>query len=240
MTRWIPYVLVALAAGLIVAGVAIWRARPVDVDPPPEWFVHAESPTIYGSGRTPYGYEGLESHPADGWIDISWTPGRGGAVEFSIEYAKAVEAGTEPVIVRGSGLLDAQSLVFEESRVLGTTGLGNVPLPETHALVAGEARFEVTGLPSSRTAEPESFEGWWMVADALRRRDGAVRQSGLIYSPLLRDQSGFSDKTRTEATLILGDLEQPALQAVFARVDLVQSPSRTAADGSAIAETNLR
>ena len=239
MARWIPYLLAALAAGLIIVGVAIWRAAPEAVSPQPEWRVQAEAPTIYGSARTPYGYEGLEAHPADGWMDITWTPGRGGTVEFAIEYVDTVE-GAEPVLVRGLALLDLQAPVFEECRVLGATGLGNVPLPETHALLAGEAQFEVSGLSSSGTTEPESLVGWWMVTDALRRSDGAIRQSGLIYSPLLRDQSGFSDATRTEATVILGDVEQPALQVVFARVRLVQSPSRTTTDGSAIPETDLR
>lgn len=230
MTRWIPYALVAIAAVLAVASAVIWMTRLPEEAPQPEWLVHAESPMLYGVRQVGYSYGGLDALVGNGWIDISWTPGRGGAIDFRIEIDEGTSGSTQPRVLQGAAALGAESSVFEDRVVLGGTGLGLIPLPETHALLAADARFEIAITAEGRTSEPESVPGWWMVADALRRTDGAIRQSGLIYSPLLRDQSGFSDATRTEVTLILGDREHPVLQAVFSEIRVAQSPSRTTMD----------
>jgi len=227
MARWIPYALVALAA---VAGVAIWIWMGSVSDESSAWIVHAEAPVVVGVGQTPYGYGGSEIHPANGSIEVSWTPGRGGTIDFWVEVDGHNNESLQFTQLRGSAVLDASSSVFEERVVLGGTGTGSVPLPETHALLAGAARFEVMAASGGDEAQLDSIKGWWMIADALRRSDGAIRQSGLVYSPLLREQSGFSDPTRTEATLILGDGAEPLLQVVFAEVLVVQSPSRTITD----------
>ncbi len=230
MTRWIPYALAA-AALVAIACAAIWIGRePSGEEPSPEWLIQAEAPTIFGGGEAAYGYGGSEAYPASGGMEISWTPGRGGTIDFRIELDEDVRTFLGSTTLRGSASLDAESPVFEERMVLGGTGLGSAPLPPTRACLAGTALFEITAAVEDRENELASIHGWWMVADALRRSDGAVRQSGLIYSPLLRDQSGFSDATRTEATLILGDAERPLLQVVFSEVRVVQSPSRTTSD----------
>ena len=230
MMRWIPYVLAVMAALLVIAGAAIRIPPPPSEESLPEWLIQAESPAVFGGGDAAYGYAGSPVYDATGEMRIAWTPSRGGTVDFRIELGEEIGTFTRPSAVYGSASLDTESPVFVEQSVLGGTGLGLIPLPVTHALLAGEARFEIVATSESGAGDPESIPGWWMVADALRRNDGAIRQSGLIYSPLLRDQSGFSDASRTEATLILGDAEQPFLQVVFTQVRVVQSPSRKTPD----------
>ena len=77
---------------------------------------------------------------------------------------------------------------------------GDPNLPQTHALLAGKGAFDVY-VDGKLTYE--NLQGEWSLADAVRQSDGSIRQSGLVYSPLLRDKAGFSDPERTEFTLLL-------------------------------------
>ena len=94
-------------------------------------------------------------------------------------------------------------------------------------MLAGRSAFDVTVDDASTTT---SVPGFWAVADALRREDGSVGQQGLIFSPLLREKTGFSDPSRTELTLLLydgaGD-EPPSLllHVVFSEIQVESTAS---------------
>jgi len=79
----------------------------------------------------------------------------------------------------------------------------------------------------------EDLSGEWALIQALRKNDGAIRQSGLVYSPLLRDKRGFADPEASEFLLLLhSDAEDSdnvpsyavALHLVFANVTIEMGP----------------
>jgi hypothetical protein len=111
--------------------------------------------------------------------------------------------------------ISSDVLLWIDIPVHGETGVGDARLPETTAQIAGEGPIVVSvdGTPQS-----EEWTGFWMIGDALRRDDGAIRNQGLIFSPLLRDRSGFSDPERKELTILLYAMSHPdevVLQIVF-------------------------
>jgi len=76
--------------------------------------------------------------------------------------------------------------------------------------------------------------GFWAVAGALRREDGSIGQQGLVFSPLLREKTGFADPSREELTLLLygeeagdaaGESGPPVLlHVVFGSVSIERTP----------------
>jgi len=82
----------------------------------------------------------------------------------------------------------------------GNTDVGDSRLPVTHAHFAGSGSFE---LLVDGNKQPTEWVGFWSIGDALRQPDGSIRNQGLVFSPLLRDQSVFSDPNRTEITLLV-------------------------------------
>jgi len=84
----------------------------------------------------------------------------------------------------------------------GDSAIGDSRLPETYVLYAGFGRFELL-IDGKR--QPTAWQGLWSIGDTLRQPDGSIRDRGLVFSPLLRDQSGFSDPDRTELTLLIYD-----------------------------------
>jgi len=133
-------------------------------------------------------------------------------------------AGAPPT---GELLLRAQATDVARAIVVhGDSGSGDPRLPETPALLAGagsiDLRLDGIPLQSDTTVV-------WSVADALRRDDGAIRNRGLVFSPLLRDDTVFADPDRLEATLLVslpseGDGPRVVAHVVFRRVEIVDAP----------------
>lgn len=90
--------------------------------------------------------------------------------------------------------------VWMDRTIHGDTRVGDSRLPGTFATLAGSGTFDVLldGAPL-----PDGRRGFWSIAHALRQSDGAIRNQGLVFSPLLRDKSRFSNPDRTELTLLV-------------------------------------
>ena len=217
MTRLLAWIAVAAA----LAGVVFWLLphdgpSPVSVE---RW--DASDPWLIGDLDDAYDYAGETAYPLEGahaelWID----PTTGdGALDVTL-----------PADARVSHLLDGVQTpsrttfrqrfangvtVWTDETIHGNTGIGDVALPETPATLAGKGPIDlsISGTPLT------GWEAFWAVGDALRRNDGAIRNQGLVFSPLLRDRSGFSDPARTELTILLYAAEDPevlVLELVFA------------------------
>ena len=145
--------------------------------------------------------------------------------------------GTESILAEGvavAGKLEIRaSLRADETdtsggTIDGTSGRGDARLPETNALLFGTAELSIS-IDGKSSGGP--FEGLWSVADALRREDGAIRDEGLVFSPLLRDDTVFSDPSRLELTVLVygQDQEQTnsvVLDVVYRTVGVVRSPQQ--------------
>jgi hypothetical protein len=84
----------------------------------------------------------------------------------------------------------------------GDSGIGESHLPETHTQYGGSGEI---GIWVDGQQKLGDWQGIWSIGDALRQFDGSIRDQGLVFSPLLRDRSGFSDPERTEFTLLIYD-----------------------------------
>ena len=126
---------------------------------------------------------------------------------------------TGTVVIRGS--LGGPSAIDRGTEINADTGLGEVRLPETYAYLAGEGDFTVN---SRIWGADREVRGFWSLAHALRKEDGSIRNQGLVYSPLLRDKTVFSDPTRLEFTLLLYEGDEVLLDLVFRKVTIVRSP----------------
>ena len=121
--------------------------------------------------------------------------------------------------------INQRDKLYKEISIHGDTGIGGPELPLTYAQVFGWGVFLVSIGGEAVTELP----GEWGLIRALRKEDGAIRQSGLTYSPLLRDKSGFSDRERSEFFLLLHSQDEDtennpqytaALHIVFAEVEI--------------------
>ena len=221
-----------LAVGAAVA-VAGWLLIAPPVSPPSvEWEVAGASPRLVGDPTDPFAYAGgALVRPVSGSAVVRITD-EGGAVHLSIESS---EPSPPLSMLDGSGVgrswdlhsdIDGSADLSFETLVHGDTGLGEKRLPETAARLAGESRFDLT-VDGNR--QPTGLSGFWSVADALRQDDGSIRQQGLVFSPLLRDRSGFSDPSRLELTLLLyedGPGSDVLLHLVFSDVVVEAAPHR--------------
>jgi hypothetical protein len=196
---WLAVGLALIAAGGLWIVPRLFRA---------EWEIHAESPHVVGDSIDPFVYAGGELvRPAVGSAVVRLT-GTGGTVRLSLESPEP----SPPLSLRDgsvvgrswelSSRVGRSADVWFETHINGDTGLGERRLPETVALLAGECRFDLAVDGNRRLT---GLSGFWSVADALRRDDGSIRQQGLVFSPLLRDKTGFSDPDRLELTLLLYD-----------------------------------
>ncbi len=216
----------AVGAAVIVAG---WLLVAPLVFPG-GWQVTAESPRVVGDSIDPFVYAGGELvRPVSGSAVVRLTR-TGGTVRLSIESPEP----SPPLSMRDgsvvgrswdlSSRVDRSAEVWSETVVNGNTGLGERRLPETVALLAGENRFDLT---VDRNRRLTGLSGFWSIADSLRQDDGSIRQQGLVFSPLLRDKTGFSDPDRLELTLLLyedGPGSNVLIQLVFSDVVVERSP----------------
>jgi len=169
------------------------------------WWIEATDPLLIGDLQDPYVYAGgdaVRSLPGESAVRIF------GAAEPSTLQATINLNGTAIVLTENldptSSLELGCSLQFEDvlfgQTVHGETGQGDHRLPETHALLAGSCDWEVSVNGASRGP---TYRGAWAVADAIRQEDGSIRNQGLVFSPLLRDNTVFSDPSRLELTLLV-------------------------------------
>jgi len=222
--------IIAAAAGAVLLGWVLLQR------PSTEWEISAGAPLVVGSPLDPFSYDGTHVLPAEG--------------ELALTVDAATASGRLQVRLRATGPAPLRSLVGElegaeiliqatelEGRwidlpVYGDSGRGGPELPETEALIAGTGRFTVS-LDGSPTAA--TFAGRFSVAAAVRREDGSIGQGGLIYSPLLRDKTGFAAADRLEATLVLTapdarGQETVVWHIVFTRVTIDARPAGTGSD----------
>ncbi len=210
---------IALAAALV--GVAVWLVadKPEDSVTVLRW--RADDPWILGASGDPYDYAGeaarrlegawamlrIESATDDGLLDVVLPPDAPVALLLG-----NVQTASE---VRLRQTLESAVGPWSDVSIHGDTGLGDEGLPATIAQLAGEGPVTVS---IDGTTVPAAWTAFWSIGDALRRDDGAIRNQGLVFSPLLRDRTGFSDPDRTELTILLYATADPGalvLELVF-------------------------
>jgi len=227
----IPRPLLWLALGGIVLAVG-WLLVEPNVGRA-EWEITAESPRVVGDALDAFAYAGGDPvRPVAGSATARVSPGDAeGIVRVTVESdepAAPLSLRDSTVAGRSWELLariDDSSDFWIDTSIGGDTGLGEGRLPETAVRIAGQARFDLIVDGNRRRI---GLSGLWSVADAVRRDDGSIRQRGLIFTPLLRDQSGFSDPSRLELTLLLykdGPGSNVLLHLVFFDVTIERSPA---------------
>jgi len=184
--------------------------------------IHAETAWAIGNNDDPFSYAGEFAHIVDGSaqfaIDSVTTHGDlnislAATEALNSVFSAATAANDE--IALALDLRDAFAL-SSACRAFGDSGFGDHRLPETYAQYAGSGNFElwIDGI-----RQPTTWYGFWSIAHALRQSDGSIRDQGLVFSPLLRDRSGFSDPKRWELTLLVyasQESDQVVLHLVFA------------------------
>ncbi|UCF10815.1 MAG: hypothetical protein JSW65_03810 [Candidatus Bipolaricaulota bacterium] len=218
--EWRSVWLIAAAVVLGAAAVLLLLPRA------DQWTAVGDRPLVVGSATDPFSYDGTHVVFGEGRLALR-ADSRSMTGELDAEVRTDDPAGIVPLsgVQSGSSVgIRSVELVLEsvDAPVHGDTGLGGAELPETRAWLAGSGSFDLV-LDGERVRE--EIPGRWLVADAVRRDDGAVRRGGLVYSPLLRDKTGFSVEDRLEATIFLtlpDDATQGSveLHVVFAEVTL--------------------
>ena len=203
----------------------------------PAWLIHATSPKVVGGYGDNFAYSGDNVRPIEGALELRLNARRQiGKITVSLQTSGA----SGPLHVSAEQSLDGEitlvsqidrsSTLNEEVFIHGDTGIGGPELPRTYATVVGWSRFDVF---VDGALIYEGLSGEWALIQALRKSDGAIRQSGLIYSPLLRDKRGFADPEASELLLLLhSDAEDPenapcydvALHVVFTDVTIEIGP----------------
>ncbi len=226
-------ILILVLAVALIAGAFIVIKSPSS----PSWIIKAENPLVVGGYGDNFSYSGTDVRPLHGKLELMFNPeAHTGTITVSITTSE----GSGPIKLSSqasltgkitlSSHLGPNASIITNTDIYGDTGIRGSELPVTHALLAGESTFNLylNGRPVF-----ENLQGEWMVAQALRKGDGAIRKSGLYYSPLLRDKTGFADPKRLEFTLILHSTEPDpkndppytvALQLVFTSVTVDQKP----------------
>ena len=225
---------------LVVGGLALvgwWMLRPEDLPSPifapePMWEIAVSDPLLIGSLDDPFAYAGGESvlaRPGHGTLRL-FEPDGSGSLQLAVTLDGSESALAESVSTTGDVELRASVPALDEESIdvdfHGSTGRGDERLPKTHALVSGTASFSLRIDGESRGAP---YEGLWSVAHALRRDDGSVRNQGLAFSPLLRDDTVFADPDRLELTLLLHgrgpqQTDSVALHLVYRDVEILAMP----------------
>jgi len=227
----------SLIGGLAVLGAVLALFLGIDRPPPIDalaWDVAGAEPIVIGAAGDPFSYAGTHARALDGRAELRITPDGAGILDVRLQIApgdppiallatgRRIERRIELHSALGPGVLLSRDIVL-----FGDTGIGRSPLPQTRAVLYAESRFQLT--VDGERADGE-WVGEWAIADALRRADGSIRQQGLVFSPLLRDKTGFSNPARSEWTLILrapagGATAAPVdLHVVFRTVEIIRRP----------------
>lgn len=201
-----------------------------------EWTIEANAPLLIGSARDPFVYAGGDALRAmEGRATLRLAPDQlAGSLQIEFRLPASNEEGL-PFDAAPGGHVVVYAMFGDgdtfwiDTEIFGNTGIGERRLPQTHAMLAGKSSFDVTVDSASSAA---TIHGFWAVADALRKEGGTIRQQGLVFSPLLREKTGFSDPSRTELTLLLYEEAEEGealvqLHVVFASVNVSSPPSDT-------------
>lgn len=220
-TFWIVLAVAALAFA------AIWAflTPPPTPDPIIETVTfEAHNPWMFGNTDDAFSYAGDVVRTVQGTAMLQMSSEtNNGTIAFSLPFTEELAVLLGGVVPETSVALrmelDHADAMWTDLPIHGDTGIGDSRLPVTHAHVAGSGNFEllVDGIK-----QPTEWGGFWSLADALRQSDASIRNQGLVFSPLLRDQSVFSDPTRTEITLLVYDTPESdtvLLHLVFPSVD---------------------
>ncbi len=167
----------------------------------------AQEPWSVGTAEDAFAYAGEGVRAIQGTAALRLDPNTsGGILEFDLSPDEALTALFDDVTPKRSFVLRMQlgraDAVWIDRTVHGDSEIGESRLPATHILYAGSGRFK---LLIDGVRQSTAWHGFWSIGNALRRPDGSIRDQGLVFSPLLRDQSGFSDPDRTELTLLIYD-----------------------------------
>ena len=201
------------------------------------WAIAASNPLVIGGYGDNFSYAGKNVRPVSGTLSLMYDPkthtGTITAAVTSTQKSGALRVAANESLtgkITLSSHITTSDQIITNADIYGDTGIGGPELPVTHALLAGITTFTLDqdGKPMYK-----NLVGEWSLAQALRKKDGAIRQSGLYYSPLLRDKTGFTDPNRLEFTLILHSSNPDksnnppytvALQLVFTAVRITQRP----------------
>ncbi len=165
----------------------------------------AERPWLIGSPEDPFSYEGRSAVRLEGDATLRMSSALDhGRLSVELPASEALggiwdvaQTAQERIEIafswRGADALVSDHMIHS------ATGLGDARLPETFALFAGSGPFDL--LIDGR--RETSMSGFWSLAHAVRRADGSIRTQGLVFSPLLRDRTVFSDPSRLEFTVLL-------------------------------------
>lgn len=201
------------------------------------WHIRSNAPRVIGEYGDHFAYDGEATRPLEGALDLqfnmSLSTGTLAVTLRTTDTSGPLKISSNASIegeIRLVSQLDRSARIETEIPVYGDTGNGGPELPRTHAALAGWSRFDLFVGEDLLYSE---LQGEWALIDALRRNDGAVRQSGLIYSPLLRDKTGFSDPDLSEFILIFHSNEPDfenkppfavVLHLVFRDIEIKQMP----------------
>ena len=191
----------AVVIGLLAGAFLILSPRS------PGWEVRADAPLVIGGYGDNFSYSGKGVRPLSGSLSFTYGPEVHTGV-ISVTLATTAESGTLQLGAGGalsgeiklSGRITPTDRIVADTDIHGDTGLWGPELPRVHAILAGTGTFDllVDGKPVYT-----DMVGEWSLEQALHRPDGSIRKSGLYYSPLLRDKTGFADPDRLEFDLIV-------------------------------------
>jgi len=195
---WMGFVAVAFAVAWLFL---------VIIPIPSDVRFEAENPWAIGDSEDAFAYAGEGVHTIVGTVRLRIDPSiDSGLLEVMLSPDETLAALLDGANLENSVVLrmriERADSVWMDRIVHGDSEIGESRLPAIHALYAGSGSFEL--LIDGRQ-QPAEWQGLWSIGDALRQSDASIRDQGLVFSPLLRDQSGFSDPDRTEFTLLIYD-----------------------------------
>jgi len=217
---------------LVAAGWLAFRTIEEAVSFSSGWDIVVGDPFLIGNLDDPFVYAGgdaVRSIEGEGRIRFSEGIGRS-IVRMTIRLdgsARVLDEGEPPtgeLVLRSR--TSETSIVESDVTIHGGTTRGEAGLPETTALLFGAGPFDL--LLDGETLRSDVI-AVWSVAHGLRKEDGAIRNQGLVFSPLLRDDTVFANPDRIEATLLLYAPTEDGeprivLHVVFRRVEIVDAP----------------
>lgn len=167
----------------------------------------AHGPWAVGTAEDAFAYAGEGMRVIQGTAALQIDPNTsGGILEFDLSPDEALTALLDDEMPKRSIMLRMRLAdsddVWTDRTIHRGSEIGDSRLPETYILYAGSGRFE---LLIDGVRQPAGWQGFWSIGNALRQPDGSIRDQGLVFSPLLRDQSGFSNPDRQELTLLIYD-----------------------------------
>jgi len=232
-----PYRIVGFA--LVLAAIAMVFLLVPKGGPAPGWIIDATYPIVVGGYGDNFSYSGADVRPLTGTLSLRFDPIRhdgtiAGSVKTTAKSGGLRLSSAEAVTgeIELYSRIEPDTPIITDADIYGDTGIRGPVLPKTHAYLAGKSSFS---LYVNGKRVDEKLEGEWALVQAVRKEDGAVRKSGLVYSPLLRDKTGFADPKKTQFILIVySSAPDPnndppyalVLHLVFTAVKIEKSPQQ--------------